>query len=105
MHAKGLHHKAASRGLEIRSSPANGWLSSRIKKIAPEADKANTNRIAIRVGLSRENKLKLANMKASQNTSTVRNGTVIESPPCSNRSKRVCAKSLLTATALSLSTC
>jgi hypothetical protein len=46
--------------LEICISPANGWLSSRIRKIAPEADNAKTNRAAIAVGLSRENRLKLA---------------------------------------------
>ena len=78
-----------SGALEICISPVNGWLISRIRKIAADADKAKTNRATITVGLRREKRLKLMKMIASQNTITARNGTGIDLPDCSNSNRRV----------------
>ena len=66
--------------LEICISPANGWLSSRTRKIAPDAESTKTNRTTTRVGLRRENRLKLAKVMVSQKTNTARNGRGIELP-------------------------
>jgi hypothetical protein len=81
---------------EIFINPENGWLSSRIKKIAPVAESAKMISEPMTIALGGANKLKLAKMMVSQNTSTTKKGAGIESPLCAASSKRVCAKSVLT---------
>jgi hypothetical protein len=54
--------------------PVNGWLSSRIRKIEAEAESANTPKAIIVVVLLSAKRLKLANMMASQEISTIRKG-------------------------------
>ncbi|MGB6255548.1 MAG: hypothetical protein WBF62_20085, partial [Bradyrhizobium sp.] len=52
--------RAVSSGvLEIRISPTNGWLNSRIRKSAADAEMANTNIATVFIGVRSENKLKL----------------------------------------------
>src|SRR5215813_9836125 len=63
-----------------RCAVANGWLSSRTRKIALDAESTKTNRTTTRVGLRRENRLKLAKVMVSQKTNTARNGRGIELP-------------------------
>ena len=69
-----------SGALGICINPANGSLISSIRRSAADAESAKTISPAMRVGLRRENRLKLAKMMASQNTSTARNGMGIELP-------------------------
>ena len=83
-----------SGALEIRISPENGWPSSKIRKIAPEVDRAKMNRAATTFG--RVKRLKLAKMMVSQNTNTTRKGLGIGLSVCAKSSKRVCAKSAKT---------
>ena len=84
--------RSGALGICIR--PANGSLISRIRNSAADADSAKTTRAAISVGLRRANRLKLAKMTASQNTSTAKNGIGIELPACTNSAKRVCTRSV-----------
>lgn len=58
-------------------SPPNGRSNSRIKKMAPATDKAQSKRAVTAVALGRENMLKLAKSRASQNTRTTKNGVGI----------------------------
>src|SRR5215469_8956029 len=67
---------------EIVISPVNGWSSSKIRKSAPAADSAQINNEPMTTGLGDTNKLKLANIIASQNTSRTRNGQGIAFPAC-----------------------
>lgn len=66
--------------LEICSSPSKGVSSSRIKKIAPETDSAQTNQTAKTVALRGANRPKVAKMTVNQKTSTTRNGVANELP-------------------------
>ena len=75
------------------TSPSNGWSSSRIRKIAPETDSAQTNRAAITVALGGAKRPKLTKIKMSQKTSTTRNGVGIALSLCSTSNQRVCARS------------
>src|SRR5262245_11314944 len=84
-----------SGALESRISPSNGWSSSRIRKIAPDTESAQTNRVASTVALGGAKRPKLTNRTVSQNTSTTRNGIAIELPLCSISNQRVCAISVL----------
>src|SRR5215468_11336322 len=89
--------RACRRGsLEIVIKPENGWLSSKIRKIAHDADSAKRDRQVKTVAFKAENRLKLANMMTSQRTKMARNGTGITLPDSANSKRRVCAKSLLT---------
>jgi hypothetical protein len=73
-----------SGALEICINPSKGLYISRIKKIAPETDSAQTNRVAIAVALRGANKPKLLKIVASQKTSTASNGIEMKLPPHSN---------------------
>ena len=74
-----------------------------IRKSAAEAEIANINSAAMFTGVSRENRLKLIKMTASQKTNTARKGMGIELSACSNRSRRVCVTSVATCIARFLS--
>src|SRR5215472_14206963 len=88
--------RACRRGaLEIVIRPENGWLSSKIKNIAHDADNAKRDRQVKTVAFKAENRLKLANITTSQKTKMARNGAGITLPDSANSKKRVCAKSLL----------
>src|SRR6516164_10499648 len=76
--------------LEICIRPLNGWYISRMRKIAPDADKAISTRATNAVGLSGVNRLKLTNRIVSQDTSTTRNGTGMPPLDCSNNTSRIC---------------
>jgi hypothetical protein len=83
---------SCSGALEIFINPVKGWLNSKIKKTAPDAEIAKIKRAATLIGLRRENKLKLANMIVSQNSNIIRNGKGIGSTlPSTNCMKRDCA--------------
>src|SRR5512132_3707879 len=84
--------------LDSRSSPVNGRLSSKIRKIAPADDKANSERQAKTVSLRGVNRLKLANIIRSQNARTARNGLGMRFSDSANSKKRTCARSLLICT-------
>src|SRR5215469_13873942 len=88
--------RACRRGsLEIIINPENGWLSSKIRKIAHDADSAKRDRQMTTVPFKSENRLKLANMMTSQRTKMTRNGVGIALPDSVNRMRRVCTKSVL----------
>src|SRR5262249_16870901 len=84
-----------SGALEIVIRPENGWPSSRIRKIAHDADSAKRDRQVKTVAFNAENRLKLANITTSQKAKMARNGAGITLPDSANSKKRVCAKSLL----------
>jgi hypothetical protein len=63
--------------LEIIIRPENGLLSSKIRKIAHDADSAKRDRQVKTVTFKAENRLKLANMMTSQRTKMTRNGVGI----------------------------
>src|SRR5215472_14355774 len=67
--------RACRRGsLEIIIKPENGLLSSKIRKIAHDADSAKSDRQVKTVTFKSENRLKLANMMTIQRTKMARNG-------------------------------
>jgi hypothetical protein len=70
-------------------------LSSNIRKIAHDAESAKSERKAKTVAFSRENKLKLVNMRTSQKARIARKGVGIEFSDWTNSKKRVCTRSLL----------
>src|ERR1700730_4996092 len=80
--------------LEICISPSKGVYISRIKKIAPETDSAQTNKVAIVVALRGAKRPKLLKIMASQKTSTASNGVEMKLPPCSNISQRIFPRSI-----------
>jgi hypothetical protein len=84
-----------SGALEIIIRPVNGQLSSKIRKIAHDADRAKRDRNARTVTFSVENRLKLANMITSQKTKMARNGAGIRLSDSTNSRRRVCARSVL----------
>jgi hypothetical protein len=73
-----------SGALDICKTPENGWLSSRIRKIAQAADKAKSSNEPITMALGEAKRLKLAKMMVSQNTKIPRKRPGI--------GLRVCAK-------------
>ena len=92
--------RACRRGsLEIIIRPENGRLSSKIRKIAHDADSAKRDRQVKTVTFKSENRLKLANMMTIQSTKMTRNGVGIALPDSANRMRRVCTKSVLTCAA------
>ena len=84
-----------SGALEIIIRPENGLLSSKIRKIAHDADPAKRDRQMKTVTFKSENRLKLANMMTIQRTKMTRNGVGITLPDSANRMRRVCTKSVL----------
>jgi hypothetical protein len=54
--------------------PVKGWLNSSMRKIAADADSAQTKSVAMIIGFGRANRPKLTKMAVSQNTSTASNG-------------------------------
>src|SRR5215469_6290607 len=88
-----------SGALDNRSSPVNGRLSSKIRKIPHADEKANSDRQVKTVSLRGENRLKLANMMTSQNARTAKNGVGTRFSDSANSKKRTCARSLLICTA------
>src|SRR6516162_6294939 len=89
--------RACRRGsLEIVIKPENGWLSSKIRKIAHDADSAKRDRQVKTVAFKSENRLKLANMMTIQRTNMARNGVETTLADSANRMRRVCSKSVLT---------
>src|ERR1700675_799901 len=78
-----------SGALEICISPWKGLYISRIKKIAPETDSAQTHKVARAVALRGANKRKLVKMVASQKPSTASNGMETKLPACSNIIQRI----------------
>src|SRR5262249_9490223 len=88
--------RACRRGaLEIVIKPENGWLSSKIRKIAHDADSAKRDRQGKTVAFKTENRLKLANITTSQKTKIARNGAGITLPDSANSKSRAWTKSLL----------
>jgi hypothetical protein len=88
-----------SGALEIIIRPENGWLSSKIRKIAHDADSAKRDRQVKTVAFKAENRLKLAKMMMSQRTKIARNGVGIALSDSANRMRRVCTKSVLSCAA------
>lgn len=86
--------RALLRGaLGIAINPENGWLRSRIRKTAADAEKALANSAATIVRFGRANRPKLTKISVSQNTSTAMKGLGIPLPDSARRT-RVCAKSM-----------
>ena len=92
-----------SGALGIISKPVNGSLSSKIKKIAHDADSANSDRNVNTVTFSAANRLKLANMMMSQNARMAIKGAGMALSDSTNSNSRVCAKSVLICAARALS--
>src|SRR6516162_2218220 len=80
-------------------NPVNGWLNSKIRKIAHAADRANSERQVNTVTFKGENRLKLAKMITSQNARIERNGAGTRLSDSTNSKRRVCARSLLSCAA------
>src|SRR5215467_462576 len=78
-----------SGALDICMNPWKGRSSSRIRKIAPETESAQTNRVATTVVLRGAKRPKLMKMTATQKTRIARNGRGIELPLCAKSSERV----------------
>lgn len=55
-------------------TPVKGWLNSAMRKIAVDADSAQTNSVATMIKFGRANNPKLTKMAVSQKTSTPSNG-------------------------------
>jgi hypothetical protein len=70
-------------------------LSSKIRKIAPDADSAKKARQVKTVAFKGENRLKLANMTTSQRTNMARNAAGITFSDSANSKSRVCTKLVL----------
>src|SRR5215831_13354675 len=88
--------RACRRGsLEIIIKPENGLLSSKIRKIAHDADSAKSDRQVKTVTFKSENRLKLANMMTIQRTKMARNGVGMTLADSANRIRRVCTKLVL----------
>ena len=85
--------------LEIISKPVNGWLNSKIRKIAQAADSANSERQVNTVTFKGENRLKLANMITSQNARIAKKGAGTRVSDSTNKRSRDCARSLLSCAA------
>ena len=79
--------------------PENGWLNSKMRNRAPDADRATTAKKAKTVPLIRVKRLKLRKMMIIQKTSTARNGAGTGLSFCAKRSRRVFARSALTSPA------
>ena len=75
--SRAVQGRGATASCEIISKPLNGWLSSRIRKIAltPTAQTATRRRRL--VTFSAANRLKLANMMMSQNARMAMKGAGI----------------------------
>jgi hypothetical protein len=71
--------------LEIIIKPVNGWLNSKIRKIAHAADSANSERQVNTVTFKGENRLKPANMMTSQNARIAKKGTGTRLSDSTNR--------------------
>src|SRR5262245_37543256 len=67
-----------SGSLDTCIRPSNGWSSSRIMKMAPDTDSAQTNNVAITVAFGGAYSPKLTKRMAIQPTSITRNGMGIE---------------------------
>src|SRR2546430_2103363 len=80
--------------LEICIRPSNGVYISRIKKIAPDTDSAQTNNVAIAVAWRGAKRPKLLKIMASQKTSVASKGMEMKLPPCSNISQRIFPRSI-----------
>ena len=78
-----------SGALEICISPWKGLYISRIKKIAPETDSAETSKLVITVALKGAKRPKLMKMTVSQITSTTSNGMETEVACCAYINQRV----------------
>src|SRR5262249_31324670 len=81
--------------LDIIMRPEKGWLSSKIRKMAHDADSAKRDKKVKTVTFNSANRLKLANMITSQKTRIARNGVGIRLPDSTNSKRRVWAKSVL----------
>jgi hypothetical protein len=81
-----------SGALETRISPAYGEYISRIKKIAPETERAETNKLTTTVALRGANRPKLMKRMVSQKISTISNGAETELTDCSASNQRVCPR-------------
>ena len=66
-----------------------------MRKSAPDAERAQTKNAATTTGLGGTNRLKLANIMASQKINNTRNGAGIELPACAYSDSRVCANSVI----------
>src|SRR6478736_7950623 len=89
--------KACRRGsLEIVIKPENGSSSSRIRKIAPDTERAQMNKEASVVPFGCARTAKPANKTSNQKNKTVRNGIGIVLPRWENRRNRACAVSVVT---------
>ena len=73
--------------------PVNGWLRSRIRKIADDAEIAQKNNAVRMVNLGRAKRPKLTKMSVIQNTSTIKNGVGMTFPDWAKRI-RVCPRSI-----------
>src|SRR5215472_6296359 len=90
--------------LDTRMTPANGRASSRIRKIAPATESAQTPSVATTVTFVGAYRPKLAKMIHSQKTRTTRNATGIGlSVACAANSHRACARLVAVASACDFS--
>jgi hypothetical protein len=64
--------------------PWKGWLRSTIKNSALDTESAKTNVETMMIGRGSANRLKLAKITTSQNSSTMKNGSGIASPVASS---------------------
>ena len=75
--------------------PENGWSSSRIRKIAPETDSAQTTSDAKVVALAGAIREKPANSTIIQSSRTAKKGTGIELPRWEKSRNLPCARSVV----------
>ena len=75
------------------SDPRPARSRSRIRKIAPETDNAQTNSVATTVTFWGAKRPKLKKMMTNQKTSVTRNCIGIEPPLCSKSNQRMCPRS------------
>ena len=75
--------------LDIAIKPVKGWLKSSTRKIADDAESAQTNSAATIVRFGRAKRPKLTKIIVSQNTSTATNGLGIALADCAKKNARL----------------
>ena len=78
---------ARSGASEIRINPSNGVYISKISRIAPEAERADTKIVAMRVPLGAARSPQMTNVTVSQKTITTNSGLDTDIAPCSMQSQ------------------
>src|SRR5215472_4453187 len=83
---------ARSGASEIRINPSYGVYISKISRIAPEAERADTKIVAMRVPLGAARSPQMTKITVSQKTITTNSGFDTDIAPCTYISQRVCAR-------------